>query len=325
VQIFRIDGKKQSYCFFPENKESILRSKGGFSTIYQGIRLPEKTKVIIKQLNLVYKDDHTEIERFKKEAEMNIEHPRLVKTLDYIQFEDKYFIVRQFIHGIDTKALRKQNAIPKSKRLNFWIECAIQTAEGLDYLHKQNIIHCDIKPSNILIEFQANGNTVNFETPSCKIIDLGLSKTVYSYNNQLDIKIPFALIYSPPEQILNRTELVNESSDIYSLAITLYELLTGEPAFQNTHPAKLINIQLNSPLVRSMRIPKPIFEILLKATSKHKFLKPPQYYKTAEIEEMLKAAQQKRYQTANEFINALREAQKVVNEKKSLFSFFKKK
>ena len=85
----------------------------------------------------------------------------------------------------------------------------------------------------------------------------------------------FALIYSPPEQVLNCPELINATTDIYSLAITLYELLTRKVPFSNPHPTLLMHLQLVQALPKHRNIPDLLFEILQRATAKYSFQRPP--------------------------------------------------
>ena len=169
-------------------------------------------------------------------------------------------------------------------------------------MHDKGIYHCDLRPQNILLYYDTN-NKIDLTYPEVYLLDLGLAKT--DAENASITTSPFALIYSPPEQLLNHYELVNCSSDLYSLGITLYECITGVIPFTDENPELVMHLQLNAPLDENKKIPNPLFEVLKKATSKHKFTLPPNKIDSRELHEKLLLGQMERYHDANEFRYAL--------------------
>ena len=109
----------------------------------------------------------------------------------------------------------------------------------------------------------------------------------------------FSLIYSPPEQLLNKGHLSNSTSDLFALAITLYECIAGKPPYQDCNAEILLNLQLTYPVKKPPRMDEAFFNILAKATNKASFPKPPRLFPKSEIETLLKDGIQNRYQQAN--------------------------
>ena len=154
------------------------------------------------------------------------------------------------------------------------------------------------------------------------LIDLGLAKIEKEINSTC--KVPFSLIYSPPEQVLNHNELVNASSDIYALGITLYELLTNEKPFESSHPEAIMRLQISSALPENRKIPTELFSILNKATAKHHFKLPPNKYHSEEIKKLLKSGQDARYQYVDGFRSDLIAFQNnYIKPKKLFWKFWK--
>jgi serine/threonine protein kinase len=121
--------------------------------------------------------------------------------------------------------------------------------------------------------------------------------------------------------VLNKTEITDPRSDLYSLAITVYELIAGKPPFLHSNPELLMNLQISYPLPESRAIPHPVYEILKKAAAKHRFPLPPSRYSSDEIDNMLEEGKQKRYSSATEMKDAI---QKILNQLPEQENFWKK-
>ena len=294
-----LKGKHSAFTFDDEKKEDVLRDKGKFGNTYTG-KDERGEKVVIKKLSTHLKKDEKSVKRFLKEAEIPSAHINIIKCLEAFEQSGDYYLVREYVEG---KSLKETKADAK-----FVVHWAIKVLDALEYLHKQNIIHRDVRPNNIIV----NGDNVT-------LIDLGLAKTANGENE----KTPFSLIYSPPEQVLNCNDLVNASSDLYSLAISIYECITGKPAFSHTHPEMLMHLMINKPIEPNSKIPKALFEILLKATSKSSLPKPPRQCTRKELIDLLLEGQKERYNSAAEFKEALLAVDSNVKNK-NLFDFFKK-
>ena len=286
---------KATYLFDNEKPELVLKAAGKFSTVYLAYQLPEKEPVILKILNHDVAQQANGLKNFIKEASFAIHHNNIQKTLDYFSDGENHFLIKEYIPGATLATLIKSK---KKYDWKFYTRCIIHLLPVIKTLHDKGIYHCDLRPQNILVAYDPH-NKIDISYPEVYLLDLGLAKT--DAENASIISSPFALIYSPPEQLLNHYELVNTSSDLYSLGITLYECITGVTPFTDENPELMMHLQLNAPLDENKKIPPPLFEVLKKATSKHKFSLPPNKLEPAELREKLLLGQMERYHDANEF------------------------
>ncbi len=185
-----------------------LYSKGGMSYIYLATLPESKKKLMLKVLSFALLKKPELIERFLKEAQIiaSINHPNIVRLYEHGKFEKGYFIALEFIEGFSLrKLIEKQNL--SIKQALFYIQ---QISYGLSHLHANGIIHRDLKPENIIVTTDEN----------VKIIDFGIA----SLNLEETGKLSGTPTYMSPEQKSSLPLLFN--SDIYSLALIAYELLT---------------------------------------------------------------------------------------------------
>jgi len=294
-----LKGKKSNYSFSEKN---ILKNNGKFNNVYFGTDIFNKQKVIIKVLNQNLSENTQAIERFRREEIIDFEHNNLAQTLEFIKKDNFYFIVRKFIEGYDLKTLSKLNLIKNKNLFEFYIKALICALNGLTEIHNRSILHCDIRPANLVAEFNIESQNIDLKYINIKIIDFGLSR----YKNEnLNQKTPYALIYSPPEQILNLGQIINETSDLYSLGISFYELITSNLPFYHANPEIIINLMLTQNLNFNKNISKQLINILQKATSKSIFGKPPTNYSLEQKIEIVKQGQLKRYQKSQEMLDDL--------------------
>jgi eukaryotic-like serine/threonine-protein kinase len=225
---------------------------------------------------------------FIHEAKLKFESKYLPQNQDLFEANDFLFSIIKYKNGETLDQFWKK--IPTKKRIIF-IKGFFQKIELVfEELRFKKIIHNDIKPSNILIE----GGFDNFQV---HLIDFGLSFYEFEIPKR---KVIFSLGFSAPEIVLNKLELANHSTDIFSLACTFYFLLSGKPAFNHANPAIMTNLQLTYPLINDAKIDPDLFKILSKMTSKGKFSKPPQNLKEEEIIETLLKGIESRYQSLEE-------------------------
>jgi eukaryotic-like serine/threonine-protein kinase len=293
-------GKTDNYFYFPNNTKDILKMSGKFGSTYKGVKESDNSRVVIKKLNPILKSSQQSLERFEQENIIFPDISNIPDTLEFMEQDHDYYLIRKYIEGTDLKSLLKDYQKRKKITIEFAIRLVIKLLEILETIHSKEILHRDIKPSNIIIEFETNTKKINFENPVIQLIDFGLAKLPDSATKVILYKTPFSMVYAPPEQVLNYNSLVNATSDIYSLGICLYELITGKIPFQVDHPAKLINLQINREIKPDSKLPGELFKILRKATHKYHFQLPPNRYKRNEIKEMLISGQKGRYQTAKE-------------------------
>ena len=296
----KLQYQNKTYVFNPEDENSVIKTKGKFNSVYKGICLETQESVIIKKLNENLNNTKS-IEQFKREFLFNINHPNIIQTIAYVEYLNNHYIIREFADGVDLKSLSQH----KKFKLAEVVHYSLNILDALLALHEKGIIHCDIRPANII---------VNEKTNDAKLIDLGLAKK----KNDLE-KSPFALIYSPPEQLLKIPKLINETSDLYSLGIVMYEWITGKIPFHHSNPEFMMNLQLTQSLERNKKIPDVLFKVIQKATTKYAFKLPPKYFNEDELVKHLSEAQQQRFQNAREMKDALLLVRKNLPESKSFF------
>lgn len=245
--------------------ENIHESRS--SVIYRGHRINENQPVIIKLLK-TKKPSPDELARFKQEYNLikNLNLEKIVKTLDFVEdtFDEdtfNYAIIEEDFNGISLKKLLKTRTIS----LQNFLGIAITLSETLSNLHKNNIIHMDIKPDNILI---------NTEENIVKITDFGISALLTHANDEIynPAVIQGTLAYMSPEQTGRMNRSMDYRTDLYSLGITFYEMLTGKLPFKSKDPIELIHSHIarqpTAPRDLNPDIPTVISSIILKLLAK---------------------------------------------------------
>ena len=218
--------------------------KGGMGEVFKAKDLLENRIVAVKLLH-----PHLQfgkyISRFKREAEYlsKLSHPNIVKFYSLEQDEKNIFLVMEYIVGRKIRTYIKLSPAPVEDVL----KCAIQICDSLDYAHSMNMIHRDIKPENILIDSELN----------IKILDFGIAKGM---PKETKLTEPGTLIgtvqYLAPEYI--QGEQLTSVSDLYSLGVTLYELLTEKLPFSESKSNEVFFPQLFETPVPPTRVNKNI-------------------------------------------------------------------
>lgn len=232
---------------------------GGMANVYLAKDLILERDVAVKVLRFDFRDDQDTIRRFKREAlaATELTHPNIVSVYDIGEEENNQYIVMEYVKGMDLKHYIHSNfPIPYQKVLDIMRQILAAVAEA----HKNSIIHRDLKPQNVLID----------EEGTVKITDFGiavaLSQTSITQTNSLLGSVH----YLSPEQA--RGGMATKQSDIYSLGIILYELLTGNVPFEGESAVSIAlkHFQESLPSVKDFdhRIPQPLENVVLKATAK---------------------------------------------------------
>jgi serine/threonine protein kinase len=198
---------------------------GGTGTVFKARHRRLKREVALKVLSRSLCKDKTFVQRFQREVEtmVQLSHPNIVMAYDADEAKVGHFLVMEFVNGQDLASLvQKQGPMGVAEA----VDCILQAARGLEYVHLQGMIHRDMKPANLLRD--ASGTV--------KVTDLGLARisstsTALASNALTQAGGVLGTVdYMPPEQALDSTNL-DHRSDIYSLGATLYYLLTGQPPF----------------------------------------------------------------------------------------------
>ena len=237
---------------------------GGMSNVYLAKDKILNRDVAVKVINIPPYEKEKAVERFEREVQNTtiLSHSNVVNVLDVEEDDNCYYLVMEYIEGPTLKEyLCKEGKLSADEA----VEMTLQILKGIAHAHHHRIIHRDIKPQNILMT--KNG--------TLKILDFGiaraLSETALTETNH----VMGSVQYLSPEQAKGQS--TDESSDIYSIGIVLYELLTGHPPFNGETPVSVAikHIQEELPSIRKERpsIPQSIENVIMKATRKEKSLR----------------------------------------------------
>jgi serine/threonine protein kinase/Tol biopolymer transport system component len=230
-----------------------LAGKGGMALVYHAYDTQNDRDVAIKVLALELSSEENFLTRFQRESELmrDLDHPNILRAYDYGQEDERVYLVMSY-YGDGTIRDRLSQGHMSLKQIN---EYLIQIASGLDYAHSRHIVHRDIKPSNVLIH-HASGKVV--------LSDFGIAKALSNVNPSRTGTIMGTPLYMAPEQFLDR---VDQRSDIYSLGIMLYQMLSGEVPFQGDGIGfKHLNDPV--PSLRTHGIPPVVERVVMKALAK---------------------------------------------------------
>lgn len=239
----------------------IVRSigSGGMANVYEAYDLILGRKVTVKMLRMDLSDDPAAIRRFKREALSltELENPHIVSIYDIGEVDGNQYLVMEYVDGMDLKQYIRKNFPLGYERV---IEIMEQVLDAVKEAHKHNIIHRDLKPQNILIDKKGN----------VKITDFGIAVVTAETTMTRTNTLLGSIHYISPEQA--RGKLVTKQSDIYSLGIILFELLTGRVPYQGKSAVSIAlkHYSGKMPSVRSFdpKIPQSLGNIVLHATAK---------------------------------------------------------
>ncbi|HEY5271585.1 MAG TPA: protein kinase [Anaerolineales bacterium] len=244
--------------------------KGGMAVVYRARDLMLERVVAVKVLREDYSADPAFQERFRQEAKSaaNLSHPNIVTMHDFGLDNGQLFLVMEYVPGTDLKTLIKQRGRFSSEEA---LPLIIQACAGIGYAHRAGLVHCDVKPQNMLV------------TPDMrlKVADFGIARALSTIHpdEQSDV-VWGSPQYFAPEQASGAAPA--PASDVYSLGIIMYEMLTGSLPFQATTATELarLHVKEEPPLLSEMipEISPPLEQILTKVLSKE----PSQRYRTAD-------------------------------------------
>jgi len=271
-----------------------LIGAGGMGQVYLANDVRLERRVALKSLAGSWLNSPTARQRLMREARTAaaLLHPNIVTLFDVVDNEQCLLMVMEYVEGRTAAALLEDGRIP----LGHALRITKQICESLIYAHDRGFIHCDLKPANIQV------------TPEgiAKVLDFGLSRAKYDhYEIDPDLAKPGVLLigtppYMPPERLLKGA--VGASGDIYSLGVTLFEMVTGRLPFEGRESATLIGaiIGTEAPAVSSLApgVPSSVDQVAARALAKD----PKERYQTAsefcrDLEDVLNALDTKSIQS----------------------------
>ncbi len=243
---------------------------GGMADVYLARDLNLQREVAVKVLRPDFSRDSGFRVRFLQEARAaaNLTHPNIVTIYDFGEDPQRLFIVMEFVDGTDLKTLlHRRTNIPRPAALDL----LIQVCDGVGYAHRAGLVHCDLKPQNILVS----------NSERAKITDFGIARALASIPLDEQREIVWGSPqYFSPEQASGAAP--SPASDVYSLGVVLYEMLTGRLPFEAADPRLLAELhQVGNVLPPSSfdsSIPQGLDQIIQKVLSKE----PAARYRTAD-------------------------------------------
>src|SRR3989440_1713800 len=192
---------------------------GGMSTVYRALDETRERQVAVKLMNREVATDSDQLERFRREARAvaQLSHPHIVGVIDAGEDEGRPYIVFECVEGETLKErIRRMGRLPIAEAVAY----AVEIARALGAAHARHIVRRDVKPQNVLID----------EEGSAKVTDFGIARTLDEEGLTADGRVLGTTDYVSPEQALGQD--VTGQSDLYSLGIVLYEMVTGEVPFK---------------------------------------------------------------------------------------------
>lgn len=251
------------------DRYEIIRTigSGGMAEVYLAKDNFLDRLVAIKMLRDQFQNDTALLEQFRREARSTARliHPAIINIYDVISTDEEQYIVMEYVDGINLKKLMEQRRL----KLTEVLDISIRLAEGLGHAHNRNVVHCDIKPLNILLDKELNP----------KIADFGIAKIVSNQTMVYTNAIMGSVHYISPEQASGGK--VTSLSDLYSLGVVMFEMLTGTVPFNGATAVAVAMMHVEKPIPQLSQyleqVPEGLQEIINKAMAKN----PSQRYQTA--------------------------------------------
>ena len=246
---------------------------GGMARVYRAFHAQLNRFVAIKVLRGNLVDDDTFLARFRREAQSvaNLRHPNIIQVFDFDVQDDITFMVMELLDG-DTLNTRLSDYRVRGEHLPWgdMIRILLDVLDGLAYAHDEGMIHRDIKPANVLLT--KRGQAV--------LADFGIAQMVGGTRHTVSGALLGTLNYMAPEQGLKN--ICDVRTDLYSVGIILYEMLTRQPPFDADTPLAILMKHVNDPLplprLVEPSIPPPFERVVLKALAKE----PAERYQSAD-------------------------------------------
>jgi serine/threonine protein kinase/Flp pilus assembly protein TadD len=253
--------------------QPIELGRGAMGITYKGFDIDLRFPVTLKVISEKYVGDESARLRFLREARAaaKVRHTNVASVLHLGRTGSGYFYAMEFVEGETLESLIKRSG---RLEVRLALEITSQVAAGLGAVHKLNLVHRDLKPSNIMVSLEEGGGIV------AKIIDLGLAKGASEFGSESEISTPGAFAGTPafasPEQFVGLGADIR--SDLYSLGVTLWEMLAGQVPFRGS-PSELMREHQRAPLpLEQLKgLPQPVLallEVMLEKDPNQRFQSP---------------------------------------------------
>ncbi|HWN98917.1 MAG TPA: serine/threonine-protein kinase [Blastocatellia bacterium] len=239
--------------------------EGGMGAVFKGIDTMLEREVAIKMLKPELASQPDIVERFRSEAVTlaKLNHPNIATLYSFLRQEEDFFMVMEFVPGKSLDdVIRKFGAIDCNRAIMLFC----QALEGIDHAHRMGIIHRDLKPANIMLT----------DNGSIKVMDFGIARALGTARMTRQGNVVGTVEYMAPEQV--RGQAADGRSDIYSLGIVLYEMLTGRVPFENDSEFELMRAQVEDapkpPRTFAPNIPLAVEQAIMRALAKKPEARP---------------------------------------------------
>lgn len=233
--------------------------EGGMGAVFKGIDLMLEREVAIKMLRPELASQPEVVERFRSEAVTlaRLNHPNIATLYSFLRQGEDFFMVMEFVRGETLDSLIRRSG---AMSCHHAITLFCQALEGIDHAHRMGIVHRDIKPANMMLT----------EMGTLKVMDFGIARVLGTSRMTKQGNIVGTIEYMSPEQV--RGQETDARSDIYSLGILLYEMLTGRVPFSSDSEYDLMKMQIEDapppPRVFSNQIPQLVEQAIMRALAK---------------------------------------------------------
>lgn len=255
-------------AYFDEYRIEQSLGVGGMAKVYRAVDVKLQRYAALKVIAPELRDNTDYVRRFEQEAQSiaRLEHPNIVQIYRYGQANGMYYIAMQYVDGADLGHLiADYRSTGEIMPLGDIVRVVEEIGAALDYAHSRGVIHRDVKPSNIMVD--SRGRTLLTDFGLALVGDRATQGEIFGSPH-----------YIAPEQSVSSANAIPQS-DIYSLGITLFEMLTGEPPFTGSDPLEIAMHHLSAPppapSQRNPVIAPAIDEVVLRALEKEPFARYP--------------------------------------------------
>ena len=240
-----------------------LLGQGGMSAVYKAFDPNLKRVVAVKIIHPHLADDPKFVMRFEEEAAAvaQLRHPNIVQVFDFNHDENQYYMVQEFVPGETLQELlRRLSKSGGRMPLSEAIQYTLNICDAAGYAHRRGMVHRDIKPANILLN--VNGDAI--------LMDFGIVKITGGVVHTATGAVVGTALYMPPELIKGETP--DQRADIYSLGVTLFEMVSGRPPFEADSAMSLMMMHMRDPVpnMHHLRpeVPEDLIKVITKALAK---------------------------------------------------------